>query len=167
MATKKNHQAAAPPALRSRSELLDSSSALVMGQVQTEAQMEILRTTGDDLLRQRAFAVKELQAQQLTARSAQAAACNYVGLVSYSASLRTQVQGTPMAQKVDQFLTRLEEDHANTLLTIHYLAEERIQEIVAAPVNPPAGGEDEYIVEVPNLFKQVFGGKSTIKRVRR
>jgi len=157
----------APLALRSRAELLASPAALLVGQAKTEEQAEILRKVDTDFLRQRAVAAKEILGQQLITRGAEAAAYHYVGFVKTTQALRLQVQGEETRQKVDQFLARLEDDHGNALLATHYIAEGRVQEIIAAPVDPQEWHEEEYEIEVPNLFQQIFGGHITNKRVRR
>ena len=168
MAVKKtSNQDPAPLALRSRADLMASPVGLLVGQARTEEQAEILRKAETDFLRQRVIAAKELVGQQLITRGAEGAAYHYIGFVKTTQALRLQVECDEPRHKVEIFLNRLEEDHGNALLATHYIAEERQQEIIAAPVDPPQWHEEEYEIEVPNLFQQIFGGHTTTKRVRR
>jgi hypothetical protein len=168
MVTKKRNQQTTLPALRSRAEIMGRSAAeLIAGQIESEEQAEIVRKTATDILRERAAGAKKRYGEQVVQQGALSTAHTHVAFVEALQPLRTQVQEPAAQKRIEQFLLRLEEEHVNAQLRLQFNLEDQVAAIVASPLDPPAVGTEEYIVEVPNLFQQFFGGQSKITRTRR
>lgn len=167
MTAKKNTPEVAQLALRNLAALATLPGIMVGNGEETYEEVDIAQKTRTDVVRQRAAHARFTFGQQMLKAAASATERNFVDFVEEEQALLSRTENQVVRQRVAQFFDRVAEDHANALLDTRQILEERIKEILASSVDPPAAHEEEYTVEVPNLFKQIFGGQTAVRRVRR
>jgi hypothetical protein len=166
MATRKNSRSA-PLALSSRAEMMSASALELMArQAGDEEQAGIAHKTATDILRIRAVAARKRYGEQVIERDAISTAHTHITVVEALQALRTS-DDEAVRQRIDQVLVRIEQDHINRQLRLGDELEDLLSGIVASPVDPPRHATEEIVIDVPNIFKQIFGGQSKITRSRR
>jgi hypothetical protein len=134
---------------------------------ETQEEAGIVQKTRTDVVRQRAAHARFSFGQQVLNAAASATDKRFVDFVEEEQAILSRTENQAVRQRVAHFFNRVAEDHANALLDTRQILEERVKEVLASAVDPPAGREEEYAVEVPNLLTRIFGGHTTVKRVRR
>jgi hypothetical protein len=154
--------------------LVSGAGALVLpvlvreGQPLTKAERVVGEKLRTDLVRETAIAIKGEQGARLTQTVTMRAVQRFSDYVDFEREIRDKPRGNAQDQAdVAAFCQVMRQAHGNSQLAIRHTVVERIEEIVSAPLDPPAEAQEEVIVEhKPGLLGWIFGGQQ-VTRVKR
>lgn len=154
--------------------LVSGAGALVLpalvreGQPLTRGERVVGEKLRTDLVRETAIALKGEHGARLAQTVTMRAVERFSDYVEFEREIRDKARDNVQDQAdVVAFCQVVRQAHGNSQLAIRHTVVERIEEIVSAPLDPPAEAQEEVIIEQkPGLLGWIFGGQQ-VTRVKR